>query len=409
MSARRIIGAVVAALGIAGIVAAPVWKNKEVPNLVRFPNDLDVTPRYEGTVRVYLDPRTNTPLNPPQDIPLKVTRHLQSLKAVSTKQLVVIKETLTLSAPPLFDNVVQEHQYVMDRRTMQNVDDPRAYAFTPANTVNRAGQYRLAFPFDTVATGYPVFKNEIGASYPVAPNGTATVEGLTVQKFKGQTEPQAMTPAYLIALDSIVKLPTDLTLDQAKPVLKASGVDIDALLPALLPKLKPEDLPVLLALSKTPVALSYVLGFTGEDSVEPKTGSILQVSNVVETVSAFAGKDSLPKLKAVLDHYPDVPEAVAASKALTALASRPIPVFENRFSQTAASVTDIAMTVKDQKNKRNLAEHTIPSALLVGGLALAIIGLVLVLIPKRMRPAAPASTSVEGIAEAGEDLVEDRR
>ena len=38
-------------------------------------------------------------------------------------------------------------QYVMDRTTINNVADDRAWAFSPDNVVDRSPAFRLAFPF----------------------------------------------------------------------------------------------------------------------------------------------------------------------------------------------------------------------------------------------------------------------
>ena len=46
-------------------------------------------------------------------------------------------------------DATQTNVYVMDRRTLQNVADDRAYAFDPSNVVDRSGAYRLNLPFDT--------------------------------------------------------------------------------------------------------------------------------------------------------------------------------------------------------------------------------------------------------------------
>ena len=79
-------------------------------------------------------------------------RHVQVIE--STSELAVVKETLNLNATGLFD-AVQENQYVMDRKTMLNVADDRAWAFDAANVVDRSGDYRLNFPLDNKSHPVP--------------------------------------------------------------------------------------------------------------------------------------------------------------------------------------------------------------------------------------------------------------
>jgi hypothetical protein len=143
------------------------------------------------------------------------------------------------------------------------------------------------------------------------------------------------------------------------------------------------------------VKLNYVFSFSGSDAVEPSTGSIVQVSDVVQTLFATPDPTVLPKLQEVLARYPDVPAAVAGVAGLEKLAANPIKVFENKFSQTEASVADIASTVKDKKSQKQLAETTIPNALLIGGIVFAVAGLILILTSLRKRRPSESDVSTE--------------
>ena len=119
-----------------------------VPALVKYPTDLDVTPRYEGVFTLFVDPATAAPLATPRQVPLDIERHIRSLGDESGASRVVVEETITQRAGDIFDTT-QTNVYVMDRRTLQNVADDRAYAFDPSNVVDRSGAYRLNLPFDT--------------------------------------------------------------------------------------------------------------------------------------------------------------------------------------------------------------------------------------------------------------------
>ena len=146
----------------AGLVAiALLWWTLAVPALVKYPTDLDVTPRYEGVFTLFVDPETATPLATPVEMPLDIERHIRSLGDESGASRVVVEETITQRAGDFVD-ATQTNVYVMDRRTLQNVADDRAYAFEPSNVVDRSGAYRLNLPFDTSsASTYDIYKNEI--------------------------------------------------------------------------------------------------------------------------------------------------------------------------------------------------------------------------------------------------------
>jgi hypothetical protein len=234
---------------------------------------------------------------------------------------VVIAETIDLDAEGQFGGQLKS-QYVMDRTEIYNVKDDRAWAFTPDNVVDRSPAFRLAFPFDTPAVPTLIYKNEVGTTYLANPLGEGEVGGLSVINFAAeQTTPLPVSPAYLAALNALNPLPSSLTLDQLKPILKGVGIDIDVLLPALLPNLTPEDTAALVDLAAKPIQLEYLFTFAGADSVEPSTGSIVEVRDVVETLYASPDPAVLDTLRQVLGRYPAVPAAVDALAGLEKLAA----------------------------------------------------------------------------------------
>lgn len=395
MNKLKVTGLTLSAVGLLAFGGSFVWRGVAVPALVRYPTDLDVTPEYEGTVTIYLDSTTYAPIEGGRTFPLTVERHLEALGDESSKDRVVIRETLTLEAPGLFDSTVQEHQYVMDRRKMVNVDDPRAWAFTPDNPVNRAGAYRLQFPFDADAESYPVYKNETDSTY-TATKVTSALEAWGIPKldpddipfddltpYSADEAPAPITAAYRAALEPIVALPDSLTIEQITPILAQAGIDLNGTLAALTPVIDPADLQTLLGLAAQPVALSYVDGFEGGDLVEPYTGSIVDVSGVLETVYAVPDPAVTDTLRNVLAKYPDVPEAAGALDAIDDGELARIAVFTNDYSQTAESVVEVAKDIEHQRDQRRLAERTIPWALLIGGIVIGLVGAGIVIIALR--------------------------
>ena len=226
-----------------GLVAiALLWWAVAVPVLVKYPTDLDVTPRYDGTFTLFVDPTTAAPLAAPRQLPLEIERHIRSIGAESGSSRVVVEETISQKAGDLVD-ATQKNVYVMDRRTLQNVADERAYAFDPSNVVDRSGAYRLNLPFDTPSDAtYPIYKNEIATTYEMRTDKrtpTTDEAGLRLHNFSGSASEVPLDDAYLAELNKIVPLPKSMTLDQLKPQLKAAGLDVDAVLLAVAPVITP--------------------------------------------------------------------------------------------------------------------------------------------------------------------------
>jgi hypothetical protein len=179
----------------------------------------------------------------------------------------VLSEKIDLTAEGQFTGEL-DAQYVMDRTTINNVADDRAWAFTPDNVVDRSPAFRLAFPFDTKAEPTLIYKNEIATTYMAQPPARGRRAASTSSTSPATRPPGAGQPRLPRAISTFNPLPGELTLDQLKPVLKAKGLDVDALLPQLLPNLTPEDTTTLVGLAAAPIKLQYLFTFSGADSVE---------------------------------------------------------------------------------------------------------------------------------------------
>lgn len=387
----------------AGLVAvALLWWAFAVPALVKYPTDLDVTPRYEGTFTLFVDRTTAAPLETPLTVPLEIERHVRAIGEESGASRVVVEETVTQKAGDLVD-ATQTNVYVMDRRTMRNVGDDRAYAFDPANMVDRSGAYRLNLPFHTSSSStYAIYKNEVATIYEMrasATTPTTNEAGLHLHNFTGAASEVPLAQAYVAELNKVVALPESMTLDQLKPQLKALGLDVDATLAAVAPVIRPKDLAALAQLAAKPIPLQYVLSFEGTAAIDTTTGAEVDVG-ASEWVGAKPVLADVAALQAIIAHYPDVPAAVAAGDSLTALRSAPATkVFEYQYEQTPASVADIAAEVKALRNQIRLAEMYVPFGLLgVAGLSVVVGALAFWRRHSRgahdARPAVPAYESV---------------
>lgn len=383
-----------ALVGTAVLLAATVgWMLVGIPTFVKYPTDLDVAPRYEGTFTLFVDPATAAPLDTPTEVPLVVERRIRAIGDESGSSRVVVEETIDQQAGDLLD-ATQTNVYVMDRRTLENVADERAYSFVPSNVVDRSPAFRLNLPFGTDPDGsYDIYQNEIDTTYrmqPATEDPRAEVAGLTLDYFEARVDEAPMGDAYFEELNRMVPVPSELTFEQLRPHLLAAGIDVDAVLEALLPVLAPEDLETLLAATEEPIALQYVVSFEGRAGVETTTGAEVDV-RAAEAIGARPDPASTEGLRTVLGRYPDVPEAVDALESLDALlAGPPVALFEYEYAQTEASVADVAATVTDLRDQVRLAQVVLPVALAVLSGLVLLAGVVVWLRRRNRRPTAPA-------------------
>lgn len=358
-------------------LATVAWIPVGVPTFVKYPTDLDVSPQYEGTFTLFVDADTAAPLDEPLVMPLSVDRRIRAVEEESGSSLVVVEETIVQRAGDLID-ATQTNVYVMDRRSLENVADERAYAFVPSNVVDRSPAFRLNLPFGTDPGGsYEIYQNEIDDTYrmqPATEDARAEVEGLTLDYFEAAVDEAPMTPAYFEELNRMVPMPSELTFDQLRPHLLAAGIDVDAVLDALLPVLSPEDLDTLLAATEEPIGLQYVVSFQGRAGVETTTGAEVDV-RAGEAVGARPDPASTEGLRTVLSNYPDVPEAVGALESLDALLSGPpVALFEYEYAQTPESIAAVADEVRPMRQQILLATVWLPIGLVAGAILLLAIG-----------------------------------
>lgn len=368
--------ALVVAAGFA--LAAVAWVTVGVPTVVKYPTDLVATPSYEGTFTLLVDPVSAAPLDEPLELPLTVDRRIEAIPAESGATRVVVRETIEQRAGDLIDTT-QTNQYVMDRSTLENVADDRAYAFEPGNVVDRSGAYRVNLPFGTGPDDtYPIYQNEIDDTYemvPVAGDPADEVAGLAVHWFTASVTEAPVTDAYLDELGKAAALPRSLTVDQLAPHLAAAGdVDLGAVLAGLAPALDPGDAAALAALRAEPVGLEYVLSFTGRAAIEPVTGAQVRV-DVDEELGVRPDPGPLSALRDLLRRHREVPGAVEAADALDALATGPaIPVYAVDYAQTPATVAEVADTVAGLRAQVRLATVWLPLGLGAAALGALLVG-----------------------------------
>ena len=377
------------AAGAAFALAALIWLVIGVPTFVKYPTDLDATPSYEGTFTVLVDASTAAPLAEPIELPLTVERHIESLDDEAGASRVVVRETIDLRAGDLLETT-QVSQYVMDRSTLENVADDRAFAYDPANVVDRSGSYRINLPFDTAAdTAQPIYQNEIEDTYLMVPDegsAPAEVEGLAVDTFAAEAVEVPLSETYQRALSEMVPLPESVTLDQLEPHLLAAGIDVAAVTAALAPVLTPEDAAAYATFADQPIGLEYVMSFAGQAAVEPVTGAQVVVDVTSESIAVRPQLTSLPDLQEILGHYPEVPEAVATSEALDDLATAPaIPLFEYSYSQTPDSVAEVADVTREMRGQVLFAKVWLPLGLAAAAALSLAVGLA-VFLRRRPRP-----------------------
>jgi hypothetical protein len=372
VSTRKLVK-ILAASGAALIAGGVAWSAVAVPAFVKYPGDLDVTTHLEGTLTVYNAP-DGSPLPQPMQLPLTIERRLDGFSASGDTALV--KETVSLKGGTVVSSD-SENVYAIDRRSLENVADPKAYAWAANNVTDRSDSYRLQLPFhlDSDET-FQIWKNETASTYDLVPdraNATTTIDGLELRNFTGQAE-APLSSAYLAGLRQKSNLPESTTvaaIDQ-----RLVNVDLAAVIAGVRSVVSAQDAAALDALMAAPIPLAYVSNFAGTTSVDPTTGTQVDVT-VKETIGARPDLSGLDKLQPLLAKYMAEPKVQAAAQVLTGLRDAPAsPIMTYDYSHTDTTIADLADRAKDQGTKIAFAERWIPTVLIGAGVALLAVALI---------------------------------
>jgi len=365
-------------LGIVLILAAILWWAIAVNALVKLPDDVDIENKYEGEMTWYVDPLTHRPLaeGEEQKMPLVVTQKITSLAEEFDSSVGPLRESIELNVGGMAQPA-QEFVYVLDRKTLENVEDDRAYAWTPGNVVNREGTYYPLFPFDTSKDEtYKVWKNEIGEGVETEFVSEEDKEGITVYNFKLAFQDKEVVEAYVKGMG----LPVTTTFEEIKPSLKAAGVDVDAFMALAMQAMQPQDLQALQKALQNPIPLKYYWTMEQELSVDPKTGTPVDVYKDAETLTMKVDAEALAGLQPILGKYVSDPRLGPAITQLAALQEKlgeARKIFSYEFASTQDTVKASVEDAKDGAGKINLVKVYIPWALLIVGALILIVGLLL--------------------------------
>ncbi len=379
---------------VVGVVAAFV-----LPAVaVKYPGGpLDKTAHATGTFTLYIDPATAGPLSQPQKLPLDIKRNLHVTE--TDGDVAVVKENDVEQIGDLKPQNLQQ-QYILNRKSLKDVADDRAWAYTPDNKIDRSPAYAVNLPFGAGNGPYQVWKNESGTSYPFTKVGTTKIAGVTVYRYHGS---MTNAPARDYYIDQLASqgIPKSLTPAQAATQLKAQGADPALLENAVLPLLAAADREAITGILGQNVPLKYTLDVDTNFLVEPNTGAIVGLDRINQTLYASPDIQGISRIQTILNkqQYANNPVIKSAADLIGKLVRTPpkSKIFNIDYSQVPASEVDLVKFADSRASKIALAEVWLPLGIGVGGVLITVVGVLLGLRNRRQStpPGAPPTAPVE--------------
>jgi hypothetical protein len=378
-------------IGVILVAAAVVWWAVLAPMLVKLPSDIDTKMDFEGNMSIFLDPTTGASLPAGQEmvVPVTAKRQFVALPDLFTSSTAVFEDTLVLTMMGEAGQP-QISRYAMDRKTRKCVASTENWAYSPQIALDRTGNYGPLFPGGLkVGDKVSVFFNDPSKVFEV----TVAEKldnwndlGISVLKIDATRPVADYNPAIAQAvLVQGQELPAEIAFADLAAQLKASGLDLGALLTALGSVASPEDMQSLGALTAQPVKLTYKQSSADVYYIEQKTGATVGAT-FDRTTSMSPDISGLLGAFAIIGKYatdPTVGPAIQAiTQAATALQSsppEPTKIFNQNMSIVAtgeASQVTLAQSAKDKIPLMTLVKLWIPVIIVAVGALILILGAV---------------------------------
>lgn len=346
------------------LVLLASWARVIEPMLVKIPGGIDRTNHYSGTITVYQDTATGSPLATPQVSPMSITRLTQSVPGETGATRTALRETDKVSL--LGRRSDQVSTFVLDRSSARNVNDERAAAFGD-NPVNRGGAYFPNLPFNVDnKRAYPIWNNEAGHIYLMhRADGSATtsVNGLEVLRMRGELDPTPIASYYLPEMEKLGS-PKELTTAQLTAQIEATGVKASDVLDGLAKVLSEDEMTIIIGTLGNPLPLQYTTSLIGDALVEQTTGIVVRTHSVKSFFVAPAPY-ALRPVQQILDAHSDDVFVKAVNDNLKALVDTPRQAFTLDYTTDPASVSSMADYASSQRDKLKLATLYAPAGLLL--------------------------------------------
>ncbi len=340
---RRSLGAVLLLLGLAVVAAGVVLMAVIVPGMKRFPDDVDVTREYEGTLAVMLNPADFTFL---EEVPVTIERHV-SVQDTDGDLALVREEQILRAGDQTLQSLTKS--YAIDRKTMESVTSgyPDAWAEEPGFWP-RSGLV-IGWPIGAEPQSYRGWSDDYRQVVTLDYDSEVIHDrsDMTTYYYTGTGEAQPIAPEAAEAMGLPLAVPKEVLI----------GLIEQTDLPALIRN----ALPTMLESWEGDVPLEYYYAYEAEYWVEPETGVLIDTR-----------KHELRTVTLGQELVAGSPLAMLPEENRAALR---VPVFDLTYQAADSAVADAKSDAESNIDRLNLYGTYIPIGAIVVGALIGLLGL----------------------------------
>jgi len=333
----KIGGLVVLLLGLLLVAGGLVLKFAVLPALAVWPDDVDSTRTYEGTLVTMLNPQAlasgdlaNLFLS---DVPVTVDRHVTTLEVDGNKALV--EEQVQAKGPDgeLIPVLAATYWYTIDRKTTEEIPN---FTDNPGVDDNRQGLV-IGFPIGTEKRDYEGWSDDLQRLQTTEFVGVEDHEGVTTYHFTAGSGPAPLLDPVLLAM-----FPESMPKAMVQGLAPQLGLSAEMM----------QQFAQLLPMLPDPIPFTYLYEYATEYWVEPATGMLIDYT-----------KDESRIL------------AIQVDPSIVSIGMVPVgDVFQLIYEQSDQSIADAKKDAEDGKGTINLFGTIIPFAAIGVGALLALGG-----------------------------------
>lgn len=338
---QKVLSIVLLGLGAILIVGGLVLMFVIVPGMEQFPDDVDTTRIYAGTMPVLLNAETFEFMT---DLDITLERHFMTEETDGDVALVLEEQMLLSEGEPL-QRLVK--RYAIDRKTMEWADDyPDAWA-EKEGFWERSGLV-LGWPIGTEKKDYNGWSDDYRDTVDLVYDSEEERGGIDTYLFTAARPPEPIHPDAVVAMG----LPTELPKEQFLALIEGADVpdSIKGAMP-LLNTLWESDM----------IPLQYYYEYEGWYWIEPQTGVLIDTK-----------KHELRKV-GLGDELVEAIPLLANLSEEQRLASR-VTVSDMTYQGIDQTLEDAKNDAQDAIDQLNLFGTTIPVIAIVIGVVLGLVG-----------------------------------
>jgi hypothetical protein len=330
-------GVVLVGLGLVLLVVAVVVRFVILPQQAQWPEDVDSTRTYEGTLHVMLNSQALASMDTTnlflRDVPITNSRHVTTEEVDGNKAIVL--EIATMNGPDGREIQRSETWYAIDRKTMNAISKVEASEFKNSDKITDREGLVIGFPIGTETKDYAGWSSDFLKTLTVSYVEEDEEGDLKTYVFESSSPPRELVDPEMLAIFP-PSIPKDLMISLAQT--------LD--LPASMSERFAELLPTM----PDPMPLKYTYEYKTTYWVEPTTGVLIDY-------------DRHEAYKVALE-MEDIPVPVPIT-----------PVFEQSYHTSSSSIADAIQDANDAKNQLQLFGTIVPIVLGVAGLVLLVAGI----------------------------------